>query len=298
MDFNAAEILSFVQNQTTVLNREVNETEFPEIIYPELVPVLSEGNPFAQSVTYISTTQAGQADWIQGDSDDIPMADVGLAQQSKPVYTAAIGYGFGWEEISIAQQLGYNLDAMKAIAARRAYEQMVNRVVLEGDTTKGFKGLSDQTIWQSAGATLSDWTDLNSVVDTTVSKNINDTLMTTSNAGGVPAADTLLVPVAYYTALYSRYIPNARENLLSYVTNNNVYTAQTGRPLVIRALSSLSNAIVAYRNSPDVLAVHIPMPHRFLPVHQAGPLRWEVPGVFRMGGLNVRRTEDTAILTT
>lgn len=298
MDFNAAEILSFVQNQTTVLNREVNETEFPEIVYPGLVPVLSEGNPFAQSVTYISTTQAGQADWIQGDSDDIPMADVGLAQQSKPVYTAAIGYGFGWEEISIAQQLGYNLDAMKAIAARRAYEQMVNRVVLEGDMTKGFKGLSDQTIWQSAGATLSDWTDLSGVVDTAVSKNINDTLMTTSNTGGVPAADTLLVPVAYYTALYSRYIPNARENLLSYVTNNNVYTAMTGRPLVIRALSSLSNAIVAYRNSPDVLAVHIPMPHRFLPVHQAGPLRWEVPGVFRMGGLNVRRTEDTAILTT
>lgn len=298
MDFNAAEILAFVQNQTTILNRGANETEFPEIVYPGLVPVLSEGNPFAQSVTYISTTQAGQADWIQGDSDDIPMADVGLVQESKPVYTAAIGYGFGWEEISIAQQLGYNLDAMKAITARRAYEQMVNRVVLEGDTTKGFKGLSDQTIWQSAGSTLSDWTDLSGVLDTAVSKDINDTLMTTSNAGGVPAADTLLVPVAYYTALYSRYIPNARENLLSYVTNNNVYSAQTGRPLVIRALSSLSNAIVAYRNSPDVLAVHIPMPHRFLPVHQAGPMRWEVPGVFRMGGLNVRRTEDTAILTT
>jgi hypothetical protein len=30
------------------------------------------------------------------------------------------------------------------------------------------------------------------------------------------------------------------------------------------------------------------MPHRFLPVWQTGPLRWDVPGVMRFGGLDVR----------
>jgi hypothetical protein len=46
--------------------------------------------------------------------------------------------------------------------------------------------------------------------------------------------------------------------------------------------------MISYRRSPEVLKLHIPMPHRFLPAYQAGPLRYEVPGVFRLGGLDVR----------
>jgi hypothetical protein len=34
------------------------------------------------------------------------------------------------------------------------------------------------------------------------------------------------------------------------------------------------------------------MPHRFLPVYQDGPLNWKVPGVFRTGGLDVRRPTE------
>jgi hypothetical protein len=38
-----------------------------------------------------------------------------------------------------------------------------------------------------------------------------------------------------------------------------------------------------------VLKMHIPMPHRFLPVWQTGPMFYEVPGIFRLGGLEIRR---------
>jgi hypothetical protein len=38
-----------------------------------------------------------------------------------------------------------------------------------------------------------------------------------------------------------------------------------------------------------VLKMHIPMPHRFLPVWQTGPMRFDVPGIFRLGGLEIRR---------
>jgi hypothetical protein len=34
------------------------------------------------------------------------------------------------------------------------------------------------------------------------------------------------------------------------------------------------------------------MPHQFMPVFQKGPLRWEVPGVFRLGGLDIRRPAE------
>lgn len=301
MNFDSAELAAFVASQTTIINRQANETVFPEIVYPQLIPVVNEGNPFAQSVTFVSTTQAGRAGWIHGDADDVPMADAALAAEIKPIYTAGIGYGFGWEEIQVAQQLGYALDSLRAVAARRAYEQMVNRIAFDGDAEKGFKGVSDMSIWNASGLTLVNWSDFGGVSDQDVMTNINDLLMATANAGSVPTADTLLVPTAYFTALYSRYNPGSRESLLNYARQNNEYTAQTQRPLTIRAVAALNgsngstgNKVIAYRRAPDVLVLHMPMPHRFLPVYQAGPLRFEVPGVFRLGGLNVRRPEDTA----
>lgn len=50
--------------------------------------------------------------------------------------------------------------------------------------------------------------------------------------------------------------------------------------------------MIAYRKDPQVLKAHIPMPHRFLPVYQDGPLHWVVPGVFRLGGLDIRRPKE------
>ena len=50
--------------------------------------------------------------------------------------------------------------------------------------------------------------------------------------------------------------------------------------------------MVAYRRDPSVLKLHIPMPHRFLPVFQPNPLRFEIPGVFRLGGLDIRRPKE------
>ncbi|MFH0083619.1 major capsid family protein, partial [Pseudomonas aeruginosa] len=89
------------------------------------------------------------------------------------------------------------------------------------------------------------------------------------------------------------------ESILTYLQRNNVYTAQTGRPLMIKGLNGLDTAgaggtarMISYRRDPSVLKMHIPMPHRFLQVYQAGPIRWEVPGIFRLGGVDIRRPAE------
>ncbi len=40
--------------------------------------------------------------------------------------------------------------------------------------------------------------------------------------------------------------------------------------------------------------MHIPMPHKFLPPWQSGPLRWDVPGVMRLGGLDIRLPKEVS----
>jgi hypothetical protein len=62
---------------------------------------------------------------------------------------------------------------------------------------------------------------------------------------------------------------------------------------VVRGLdtagASGNGRAIAYRRDPEVLKIHIPMTHRFLPVWQTGPLVYDVPGVFRIAGLEIRR---------
>jgi hypothetical protein len=84
--------------------------------------------------------------------------------------------------------------------------------------------------------------------------------------------------------------------ILDFLLTKNAYTLVTGRPLTVRAVRGLgysaadgSGRMIAYRRDPSVLKLHLPMTHRFLPPIQTGPLVFDVPGIFRLGGLEVRR---------
>jgi hypothetical protein len=297
--FDAQAALGFVRAQATHVETTVNATVYPDIQYTELVPVDTSAHPFAQTVTYYSSDQFGKADWINGNADDIPLAGTELAEHKTSVYTAAIGYGYGWEEINVAMMMGRNLQADDAAAARRAYEEMVDRVMLRGDSTKNFSGLINYPGITAAGATYGDWDGTGTNEDQILADiNVgilgiaNDTLYTS-------IADTILLPPAKINSLATRRLGDTSLTILEFLRKNNTYTAMTGQPLTIRALRGLETAgvgqtarMVAYRRDPQVLKAHIPMPHRFLPAHQAGPLRIVVPGVFRIGGLDIRRPKE------
>jgi hypothetical protein len=112
----------------------------------------------------------------------------------------------------------------------------------------------------------------------------------------VEIADTVLLPVAAMNIAATKRIPNTTASVMDFLRTNNVYTQTTGRPLTIRTLRGLETAgqngsgrMIAYRRDPQVLKMHIPMTHRFLNVWQTGPLVFDVPGIFRLAGLEIRR---------
>ena len=293
LDAQAA--LGFVTSQTSYIERQVNEIQYPDIQYPQLVPVDTSANPWAKTATYYSADKYGKADWINGNADDIPMAGTEMARNETAVYTAGIGYGYGLEEISQAQMLGINLPAQDALAARRAYEEMVDRVAIYGDASKGFYGLINAPSVTAGTAVTGNW---DTATPAQILADINSELIGQYNATlNTAMADTLLLPYGRWLLLTTRMVSDlATETLFSWITRNNAYTAATGQPLKIRAIRGLDTAgaggtarMVAYRRDPSVVKIHIPMPHRFLPVYQAGPIRWEVPGIFRLGGVDIRQ---------
>lgn len=295
-------VLGFVRSQTTHIEPGVYATRYPDIQYRDLIPVDTSASEFATSVTYMSSDQFGEADWINGNSDDIPRAGTKRAQFETPVHTAGIGYGWGWEEIGRARMLGINLQSDDAVAARRASELMVDRVALQGDARKGFQGLFNNSAVTPVAATNGDWSNL-STTGAEIAQDINNAILNVFNGTNTVAiADRLLLPYSKFHEIASRQFSTASDlTILEWVRRNNVYTAQTGQPLMIRGLRGLDIAgvsgvprMIAYRYAPEVLKLHYPMPHRFLPVYQSGPLRWDVPGVMRLGGLDIRLPKEVS----
>lgn len=296
--------LSFLVQQTSYIEPEVYKMRYPDVQYPQLIPVDTSANEWAKSITYYSSDQVGRAAWFNHMAKDIPKADVTREKNETGVEMAGIGYGYTLEELGQAMMIpGLNLSADRASAARRAYEEFVDDVALRGDTAKNYHGLLnypgvDTSTAQADGVnTNTTWDDK---TGDQVARDINAAITGMYTATlTVEIADTVLLPIAALTSLATRRMSTdsgTDTTILAWLMRNNVYTMQTGQALTIRGVRGLETAaaggngrMVVYRRDPSVLKMHIPMPHRFLPVWQTGPLSYDVPGIFRLGGLEIRR---------
>lgn len=288
--------LGFVQAQTTHIETQVYKTRYPGIRYQGLIPIDTSAHPYAQAVDYYSMDEAGEAQWIADRAADIPVVGTEMGKSTTAVHTAGIGYDYGLIEVNQASMLGMPLTADKANAARHQYERMVDKVAFDGDTEKGFEGLYSYTGVDVMSAPTGSWA---AATEDEILADINAQLTGVFTATGeVAMADTLLLPATKYQYIASRRLGDTGMTILDFIQKSNAYTAETGLPLTIRGIRGLDTAgasdaarSVAYRRSPEVLKLHIPMPHRFLPVQVVG-LTFKVPGIFRLGGLDIRLPKE------
>lgn len=289
--------LGFVTSQTAYVEAGVYRMRYPEIQYPGLIPVDYSAPEWVKTVDYYSSDVVGKAEWIADRAADIPTVGSGMARSSTAVHMAGIGYDYGLEEVNQASMLGMNLPSERASGARLVYERMVDRVALRGDAEKGFQGLFNNSGVTAVSAPNGDWA---TATPEEILADFNFGLTGTWQATNeMVMADTVLLPSSKLQLIASRFInANVGETILSFLQRANVFTAETGRPLTIRGMRGLNTAgaggttrAVYYRRSPEVLKMHIPMRHRFLPVQVVG-LTFKVPGIFRLGGLDIRLPKE------
>jgi hypothetical protein len=294
--------LGFLVSQTAHIEAQVQEVQYPDIQYPSLIPVDTSANEWAKSVTYYSMNKVGAAGWFHHYAKDIHVADAERAKHEVGIEMADIGYRYTLEELGQAMMIpGMNLSADRANAARRAYEEFVDRIALVGDASKNFTGITNRAdvtaVWAQNGAGNSpEWDDK---TGDEILRDVNDALTGVYTSSlTVELADTVLLPVADMALIATKRIDSNGSNMtvLQFLLQNNVYSHVSGRPLTIRAVRGLETAgengagrMVVYRRDPQVLKLHLPMTHRFLPVWQTGPLVFDVPGIFRLAGLEIRR---------
>lgn len=299
IDDSPQQALGFLVSQLSHIEPTIYQTKYPDITYADLVPVDTSANPWVQSIEFYSSNRVGQAKWGAGRANDIPKVDLTRDKHTSAVEMATIGYDYTIGELNTARMLGQNLTADKGIAARYAYEKFVDDVAKIGDATKGFSGLYN-TAGVTAAAVAADGA---SSATTWVSKTPDQVLRDVNaiitgihtSTVGIEMADTLVLPIESYAHLTTVRITDTSMTLMEWVKKNNIFTAMTGQELTIRADyrlttlgSSSSRRMVAYRRSPDVVKMHIPMPLNFLAPQLSG-LLYEVPGMFRIGGCEIRR---------
>lgn len=291
--------LAFVRREGTYVESQVYEDPMTEIQYPSLVPVDTSAPAWSDVIEYTQITKAGKAKWFQGDSDDVPLAQVATDTHQSGVHMAAMGYGWGYEEIHKAMYHGKPLTTWKAMAARRAAEEFIDELVFYGDATKGYSGFFNNPAVTAAPVPNGGWLAAIPPTEDQIIADMVNVLIDSSNATNYTSiANTILIPHPHMLVL-SKRLGDTNSNIYEFIMKSNPYTMATGQQLTLRAVYGLETAgvggtgrMVAYRNDRDVMVLHMPMPFTFLPPYHEDVMNWVVPGIFRLGGLEIRRPAE------
>lgn len=306
MQINDQQALAFVQGQSFKVNQRVYETRYPDWDFGRLVFVDTTSPEWAPGILTYTSDISGRANWQSGYAKDVPLADVSQSQSLRNFQLAAIGYQWNIEEVNSAIQVGSSLPDRRARAARLAYMKFMYDLTLKGSAEKGlgglinYSGVTATTAPADGTGSVTTWVDEDGVGTKTPAQIVRDINLALQgvylSTYEQEMADTILLPVEAYNYIASTpYSATTMETILSFVQRTNIYTLTTGQPLTIRTVRELSTGdaagtggrMVAYKNDGDFVKLHLPMPHRFLPVYQDGPLNFTVPGIFRTGGLEL-----------
>lgn len=270
-------------NESVFFNRELAyvkaksyDAKYAELKGLSLIPISTEAGAGVNEIIFHQYRGVGFAKVIADYAKDFPRVDIYGEEKAVKVKGIGDSYGYSIKEIRASQRTGKNLDQRRAITARRAHDEMMNRMALKSNTADGtfglldFPGITEVTL--QADGTSSSKTWASKTADQIV-RDINDlvsAVMEPTSAREVP--DTLLLPIAQYNDIATRRIGEAGEKtLMRYILDNSPYIKR------IDWLSELKNfgaggtnrALVG-RFDEEHLTLEIPQPFEQFEAQQEG----------------------------
>lgn len=282
--------LAFLESNRAHVETKVYEKKYNKITYMDLIPVTMEAGEWAEAILYYSMDAHGAAKWIGDKSFDVPMAEIATSKTSIPVRTGGIGYGYSLEELGAAQMVNRPLTEMKASAARRGSEELIQKTAMSGDTELGFSGFINNANVPSGSATTGTWS---TATADQILADINELFSAINeDSNDNESADTLVLPIAQWNLIMTKPRATGTDTTIAqFIVQNSPWINSLDD---IKKIAELEGAgalgvdrMMAYTKDPDKVILHIPMPYRFIET-QAKGLGFEVPGMFRLGGVEFR----------
>lgn len=300
---DAQAALPFVVAQGRTVETRIYQKRYPAYNYAQVIPVVTEGNPWSVGTTFFSVDTAGEAKFLSGAGTDMPFNKSTRDQASHDF--AMIGSGWEWtlEEINQAALYGTNLQATDAMSATDKVERKLNGIAFTGASEKGWTGFANSTdVPRADVATPGTFWPAKSVDQKLT--DVNEVLgRVRTQTSEVEFADSLALPPDAYRAAATQRLGagDGLMTVLEYIRKNNIYTAETGQELNIypvRELATASNdgggRMVAYRRDEEVVRFHLPMPRTVLQPRQKSIMGFETGIIARTGGTEWRLPKAAA----
>lgn len=225
----------------------------------QLLPLITEVDPGAETYAYTQLGSAGQATIITNYGDDIPSVDV----DAEKIFHRIVDIGAAWEysvqDMYRAAYSGVPLDAMRARRQRIAIEREIDTIAGVGKASHGIKGFVNNTDVQTSSSTAGAWsasTPLAMLAD--LNKLVSDAI---SALGGENPFDTVLLPTDQF--LLASQTPLSPELGLSVIEvfkkNNPFITLVTDWNALNAAGGSGKDRLMVYSRSNESVGLVIPL---------------------------------------
>lgn len=231
------------------------QAEFEDVLYPEILfrsefeeeSVKKDINPGALNYVRRIRDIKGTGNFVQGSANNIPRVGQIIGQVTVPILDGAVGftlmdaearrYQFAYQG-SLAQDYGQVM--------RKAVDYHLERAWFFGDTDVNFLPYLDYPYvskilldnpWTSG--TPADWV-----------ASLNDAMTQMwSNSKTVFLPDTIELPLTKFSMLTEAFVigtgpTGVAVSAMNYLKENNIYTANTGKPLKIKALRYLTGGAI------------------------------------------------------
>lgn len=289
---DAAESVFFAR-QLESIDQVAYQHKYPKYKARMFLPNQQGVGAYDRTYTYRMYDTQGRARPMGNNARDIPLANASGAETSQVIHNLEVGYAFNLMEIQQAAKTGTALDQMRANAAKRAMDELIDEYLSLGNTTLGVSGLLKLTgtsTYTSAGF----WGTLATADPDKVAGDLLGTL-----SKGVEATDeafskfVCVLPLAMYNiAAQLKMSSTSNVTVLDYVSTVCPYLegGKDGIQPWYRtelAVDSTHDLICAFPRDPECVAALVPRDLEFLAPQQDG-FNFVRPGHAACGGVVVR----------
>lgn len=288
----------FFQRQLEVIESATYDVLYPDLEARECFINNTLGGAGAQVLTYRSYDRIGKAQVINARATDLPKSDISGKEYSIKVKSVGTAYDYDMDEIASSQMSGMPLEARKAMAARRGYEEYINSTSWYGDeeaSLPGFYSDANQIRKQSVAAGASTKTTWKDKTPDEIIADLNQACSEMyAGTKKIHKPDFIWMPVALWNHIRSTPRSAVSDTtILNYFLQNNIFitSADAVKPLnaLDGAIAEGDHFVIGTMKTPEgqeTVRIREPLPLQFLPVQLHG-LVYEVPGRGRFAGCQV-----------